>query len=65
MFELGRSLEHVRVLGVIHHHVRLKWEVCFSWILVFDLVFLISNNVVRMFLVMLDELEVAQKLGIY
>ena len=45
MFELGRSLEHVRVFGVIHNHASFKWEVCFSWTLLCDLVVLISNNV--------------------
>jgi len=58
------SLEHVRV-RVIHNHASFKWEVCFSWILVFDLVVLISNNVMKMFLVILDDVEVGQKLGFY
>jgi len=40
------SLEHVMV-RVIHNYGSLKWEVCFSWILVFDLVVLVSNNVMR------------------
>ena len=35
------------------------------WILVFNLVVLISNNIMRMFLVILDEVEVVQKLGFY
>ena len=58
------SWEHVSV-RVIHNHGSFKWEVYFSWILVFDLVVLISNNVMRMFLVILDEVEVGQKLGFY
>ena len=56
------SLEHVRV-RVIHNYAILKWEAYFSWILVFDLVVLISNNVMRMFLMILDEVKVGQKLG--
>ena len=56
--------EHVRV-RVTHNHASFKWEVCFSWILIFDLVVLISNNVIRMFFVTLDEAEVGQKLGFY
>ena len=65
VFELGRSLEHVMVLGVIHNHASFKWKVCFSWILVFDLVILIANNVIKVFLVILDEVKVGQKLGFY
>ena len=65
VFKLGRSLEHVMVLWVIHNRASFKRKVCFSWILVFDLVVLVSNNVMRMFLVILDEVEVGQKLGFY
>ena len=46
-------------------HASFKWEVCFSWILAFVLVVLISNNVMRMFLVILDEVGVGQKLRFY
>jgi len=60
------SLEHIRVrIRVIHNHASFIWEVYFSRILVFDLVVLISNNIMRMFLVILDEVEVGQKLGFY
>jgi len=58
------SWEHVRVRA-IHNHSSFKWEVCFSWILASDLVVLICNNVMRMFLVILDEVKVGQKLGFY
>jgi len=65
VFELGRSLEHVRVLRVIYNNASLKWEICFSRILIFDLVVLISNNVMIICLVILDEVKVGQKLGFY
>ena len=58
------SWEHVRV-RVVHNHASFKWKVCFSWILAFDLVVLISNNLMRMLLVILYEVEVGQKLGFY
>ena len=58
------SLAHVRV-RVIHNYASLKGDVYFSWILVFDLVVLISNNIIRMLLVILNEVEVGQKLGFY
>jgi len=58
------SWEHVRVRA-IQNHASFKWKVCFSWILIFDLMVLISNNVMRIFLVILDEVKVGQKLGFY
>ena len=57
MFKLGRSLDLVGVLEVIHNHASFKRKVCFSWILICDLVALISNNVMGMFLVILDEVN--------
>jgi len=42
------------MVRVIHNHASIEWGVYFSWILVFDLVVLISNNIMRMFLVILD-----------
>ena len=52
-------------LGLFIIMQALKWEVCFSWFLMFDLVVLISNNIMRMFLVILDEVKVSEKLGFH
>jgi len=57
VFKLRRSLKHLRVLGVIHNHAIFKWEACFSWNLAFDFVVSISNNVMRMLLVILDKVK--------
>ena len=52
-------------LGLFIIMQALSGKFVFYWILVLDLVVLISNNVTRMFLVILDEVEVGQKLGFY
>jgi len=50
---------------VIHGHASLNLEVCFLGLFVFDLVLLISNNIMRISLVILHEVEVGQKVGFY
>ena len=37
------SWEHIRV-WIIHNHASFEWEVCFSCILVFDLVVLMMED---------------------